>query len=282
MTDDLGDRMKGYERMGVPERFMPRLPLMARIDGRAFSSFTRGMDRPFDARLSQMMIDTTLELVRETGAVTGYCQSDEITLCFFSSKGWDSQIYFDGKVAKVISHLAATASVFFYRLVVERLPPLYADRRPSFDCRAWNVPTKDEAVNAFLWRENDAVKNSVSMAARSVFSHAQLQDKRSAEMREMLFEKGVNWNDYPAFFKRGTYVQRRTVKRRLTPAELANLPEKHDARQSPDLEFERSACTVVDMPPLSKVANRVEAIFDGASPVTYADLEAANGGPPCE
>lgn len=265
-SDALGDRMKEYERAGAGAKMMPLLPVMVRIDGRSFSSFTRGLKRPYDDRLSQMMIDTTEFLVQETNAVIGYCQSDEISLVLYSDRP-NTQLYFDGKHSKLTSQLAALASVFFFRLTQERLPPDYAAKLPTFDCRVWNVPTKEEAVNCLLWREQDATKNSVSMAARAHYSHKQLENKHGGEMQEMLFQKGVNWNDYPAFFKRGTYVQRRVLTTKFTAEELDKLPPLHHARQNPDLVVERSEVRVIDMPPIARVVNRVDVVFHGLDPI---------------
>jgi tRNA(His) guanylyltransferase len=267
--DALGDRMKMYERAGTPERFMPLLPVMARIDGRAFHSFVQGLERPYDTRLSRMMIDTTAYLVKETNAKIGYCQSDEISLCWQSTDP-NTQIFFDGRVAKIISQLAAMTSVYFYRQCVQNLPPEYAEKMPTFDCRAWNVPTRYEASNTFLWREIDAAKNSVSMAARAHYEHKDLQDKNGSQMQEMLFRKGVNWNDYPRFFKRGTFVQRRVKLVKYTANELEKLPPLHNARRNPELEFERSEYVEIDMPPFSRVTNRDEVIFEAEEPIAAA------------
>lgn len=145
-TSNIGDRMKFYEHANMPEKFLPLCPVMARIDGRTFHSFVQGLERPYDARLSQMMIDTTKYLVQETNACMGYCQSDEISLCWYTNSV-DCQIFFDGKISKIISQLAAMTSVRFYEMCLERLPAIYAKKRPTFDCRAWNVPTKSEACN---------------------------------------------------------------------------------------------------------------------------------------
>lgn len=265
MKDDLGDRMKLYERAESGRRLMPLLPVLARIDGRAFHSFTRGMERPFDATFSACMVDTTAALVRDTGACMGYTQSDEITLAWHADNH-KSQIWFDGRVAKMTSQLAAQATLIFYRAVLERMP-LYAERLPTFDARVWSVPTRAEGANVFLWREWDATKNSVSMAAAAYYSHKQLHGKNSGEKQEMLFRKGINWNDYPAFFKRGTYVQRRTAAIPFSAEELDKLPPKHEARANPALIVERQVCTVLDMPPLFTVANREAVIFDMAKPL---------------
>lgn len=266
MKDDLGDRMKLYESMESGRRLMPLLPALARIDGRAFHSFTCGMDRPFDARFSACMVDTTTALVRDTGACMGYTQSDEITLAWHA-RSTQSQIWFGGRVAKMTSQLAAQATLLFYRLVLERMPE-YADRLPTFDARVWNVPNRAEGANVFLWREWDATKNSVSMAASALYSHKALMGKNSPQKHDMLHAKGINWNDYPALFKRGQYVQRRTVSARFSADELDRLPPKHEARTNPSLEVERTVCMPLEMPPLGTVTNREEVIFDGAIPAT--------------
>jgi tRNA(His) 5'-end guanylyltransferase len=266
MNDDLGDRMKVYEMAEAGRKLMPLLPVLARLDGRAFHSFTHGLRRPYDPLLSQMMIDTALWLAQESNAAMAYTQSDEITLAWHSDD-FRSQVFFDGRIQKIISVLAAQASAYFNRLVQERLPG-QADLLPVFDCRVWNVPSREEAANAFLWRERDATKNSISMAARAYFSHKQLDGKCGSEMQEMLWQKGVNWNDFPSFFKRGSFIQRRRVRRPFTTEELDNLPPLHEARRNPDLEVERSEFQVLDMPPFGKVTNRAAVIFDGAEPMT--------------
>lgn len=265
MKDELGDRMKLYEGAEAGRRLMPLLPALARIDGRAFHSFTRGMARPFDATFSACMVETTAALVRDTGACMGYTQSDELTLAWHA-RTTQSQIYFDGRVAKMTSQLAAQATLIFYRLVLERMPQ-YADRLPTFDARVWNVPNRAEGANVFLWREWDATKNSVSMAASAHYSHKALMGKNSPQKHDMLHAKGVNWSDYPVFFKRGTYVQRRTVAVPFSAEELDRLPQKHAARTNPALVVERSVCSVLDMPPLGTVTNREDVIFDGAAPM---------------
>lgn len=265
MSDALGDRMKLYEGIEAGRRLMPLLPVLARIDGRAFHSFTRGMARPFDARFAGAMVATTIALVRETGACMGYTQSDEITLAWHSESS-KSQIWFDGRVAKMTSQLAAQATLVFYRLVLERLPD-FAHRRPTFDARVWSVPNRTEGANVFLWREWDATKNSLSMAASAHYSAKRLHGVNGAQKHDMLMAAGVNWNDYPVFFKRGTYVQRRTESTPFSAEELDRLPPKHEARKNPALVVERSVVRVLAMPPLGSITNREAVIFDGAQPL---------------
>lgn len=266
MSDDLGDRMKGYEMAENGRRCMPLLPILARIDGRSFSRFTQGLERPFDRRLSELMIDTVKFLVRETNAACGYTQSDEITLAWYSPTT-DSQVIFDGRISKLLSVLAGMTTAYFNRHLPARLPAEYADKLPHFDARVWNVPNLEEAANVFLWRELDAVKNSIQMASRHHYSHKQLDGKNTAEMLEMLRAKDVDWDDFPDFFKRGTYVQRRKTSRKFTTDELERLPALHEARKDPDLMVERTDYVALELPPLLRVDNRVGVLFRGEAPV---------------
>lgn len=265
MNDELGDRMKRYEGLECDRRLMPLLPVFARVDGRAFHSFTRGMGRPFDPVFQSLMVSTALYLARETNAAMAYTQSDEITLCWHATD-IRSQIWFDGRVAKMTSQLAAHATLEFNRLLAERAPRL-VDRRPTFDARVWNVPNRTEGANVFVWREWDATKNSISMAASAYFSDQELHAKNGAEKQKLLFQRGINWNDYPTHFKRGTYVQSRRTVRPFTQVELDALPPKHAARTNPALTVERAEWVAGDLPILTTITNREAVIFDGADPI---------------
>lgn len=260
---DLGDRMKMYEGAETKRRFLPLLPVYARIDGRNFSNFTRGMDRPFDEHMTETMVETTKRLVDETGALAGYTQSDEISLLWYRPNS-KSQIFFDGKIYKIVSVTAALTTSIFTRLAQEHWPDKVDRKPPTFDCRAFQFPTKEEAANVFLWREIDATKNAINMAAFCLFSHKELHKKNCDEQQEMLFQMGVNFNDYPPRFKRGTFVLRRTVVKDLEPRVLAKIPEQH----RPDGPIERQIVTRIDMPQFSKVTNRVGVLFDNADPTT--------------
>lgn len=261
----LGDRMKGFEKVEAGRTLSLSTPIIARLDGRSFHNFTRGMERPFDFNFSTCMINTTEALVQETGACIGYTQSDEISLAWLPENP-NSQIWFNGRVQKMVSQLAAQATLKFIWQVMFHLPD-YVGRNPSFDARVWSVPNRTEGANAFLWRELDATKNSISMAAHSNFSNSQLHGKHSGEKLEMLRDCGIEWDDYPTHFKRGTYVQRRKIETKLTSAELELLPPKHAARMNPDLIVTRSVVGVVDMPPLKTIANPEDVIFQGATPI---------------
>jgi len=275
MKDSLGDRMKLYENMALPKRFMPYLPIIIRADGVAFHTFTKGLERPYDNRMSSSMIDLTKYLVELTNARCGYTQSDEITLLLYSEK-IDGQIYFDGKIQKILSVLPARASVFFNELIKSRIPEK-ANQFPVFDCRVFPLPNKEEAVNAFIWREKDATRNSISMAAQSLCSHSELQHKSCSEMQEMIFQKGVNWNNYPDFFKKGTYIQKQISERPFNNTELDKLPPKHAAHFNSDLTIERVDFVEIVLPPLSKIINRSDVLFDGAKPKVKDDAKIYQG-----
>jgi len=261
----LGDRMKAYEQIEAGRLFIPRLPIIVRVDGRSFGNFTRGMNKPFDQSFRRAMIDTTRILVEKTNPRIAYTQSDEITL-IYQANGPRSEVMFGGKVHKMTSVIASMASVGFMLAVKDHFPnwEYLQGKFPHFDCRCWNVPDQNEAVNNLVDREQDAVRNSISMLARAHFSHSQLNKKTGSEKQEMLHKIGINWNDVDRHFKRGTYLQTRQVKRKLTTKEITKIPSAH--RPDPDVLFTRTAIMEIDMPPITKVVNRIEVAFDKADP----------------
>ena len=260
--DQFGDRMKVYENAECSRRFLPLLPICVRLDGRSFSAFTHGMERPYDTRLFSCFDYVTKRLVEETGALVGYTQSDEISLILYSDKH-DSQVFFDGKVFKITSVLASMATCLFVDIARHHWPDRIHDRLVSFDCRAFQVPNQTEAANVILWREMDATKNAASMAARHYFSHKALHQQGQADMQEMLFQHhGVNFNDYPARFKRGQFFLRRTAFKELEPEILAKIPED----KMPPGPIERQIVAAVDMPKFRTVTNREAVIFANALP----------------
>lgn len=258
-----GDRMKAYEAYETERYFLPMLPIYARVDGRSFSRFTKNMKRPYDETMSRVMVEVTKRLLEETHAVIGYTQSDEISLCWYP-RSFGSEVFFGGRVFKMTSSLAALTTGYFLREAMHEWPErCNGNRVPTFDARIYQLPTLEECANTFLWRERDATKNAISMAAQSVYSHKQLHKKNGSEMQEMLHQKGINFNDYPAFFKRGTFVRRAAVQKHLTEAELEKIPPKH----RPDGPVTRSEYHELDMPPFGKVTNRVAVIFEGEAPI---------------
>jgi tRNA(His) 5'-end guanylyltransferase len=201
----LDDRMKKYEdcyRYSIPDN----LPVIIRVDGRAFHTYTRGLDEPFDNDLVTLMNEVGLALCMEiSGARMAYLQSDEVSVLAYS--GVFSQPWFDNNVQKLASISASVAT---------KAAAQYLDRAwqaedercakfkslPVFDARAFVIPAK-EVVNYFVWRQRDWERNSVQMMARSLYSHKQLHEKNNAEMQELIHAKGQNWNDLPVHLRRG-------------------------------------------------------------------------------
>ena len=241
---------------------MPLLPIMIRLDGNSFHTFTKGLPRPYDKRLSDLMVSTASYLVDLTNAKLGYTQSDEISLIIFN----EDPLY-GGRTFKLISHLASKASVYFNKQLSTYIPEK-AYLSPTFDCRAWNVPTKMEAFNTIYWRELDCIKNSISMSASYYYSHKELINKNSNQKQEMLFQKEINWNNYPSFFKHGTYVQRKELNIPFTKQELNLLPPKHQAHKDSNLIIKRHKIEILDIPGINKIPDPISFIFDNLTPQT--------------
>ena len=247
--DDLGDRMKKYEFQETERKFIPRLPVYARLDGRGFSKFTKGMNRPFDDNFYQCMLNTAIHLVKSTNAKICYFQSDEISLC------WDyNNVPFDGKIHKINSTLASEATSAFVISAIEYFPDRVKKLVPHFDCRVFVMPDKSEIANAFVWRNNDCTKNAISQVASHYFSHSKLMKKNGKEKQEMLFaEFGINFNDTPAKYKRGTWVRTEQVTKLITNPITAE-----------PIDVVRNEIIVLtdDVPAFSRCTNKVEFIFN--------------------
>lgn len=268
MLNTLEDKCKWFEKNFSPDIMIPELPVVIRLDGNNFSKWTKSLNKPFDSRFSEIMVETTKFLVQETGALIGYTQSDEITLILYSDN-MESQLYNGGKKQKILSKLTGKCVTFFNKKVAEFLP----DKEfVNFDCRIYQVPTKEWACNQLLWRENDGTRNSKQMLASAYFSHNELNKKNTSVMQDMLMEKGVNWNDLEVKFKRGTYIRRVKTSSPYTKEELEMLPPMHNARRNPDYVLERNIISIVDMPIFSTISNKVEMVFDGEEPVKFPGI----------
>lgn len=202
--DSLGDRMKRHEqacRMVLPHR----MPVIMRVDGRAFHTYTRGCKRPFDERLMLAMDAVALALVDDIqGAQLAYVQSDEISILIHNYKRHASQAWFDNQVQKMTSVAASIAGA----TMTARSVDVFDEMRPAtFDARVFVLP-EAEVCNYFIWRQQDAVRNSIQMLARSLYSHRECDRKNGAQLQEMCWQKGQNWNDLPAHHKRGRCVVR--------------------------------------------------------------------------
>lgn len=260
----LGNWCKWLEKNFSNDIMIPTLPVIIRLDGNNFHNWTKGLERPFDKNLVDLMTETTKFLVKETNAVVGYTQSDEITLILYSDDRTNS-IYNDGKKQKILSKLTGKCVTFFNEERPKYLPN--HNKIANFDCRIYQTPTLHDATIQLLWRENDATKNSISMLAQSLFSHDQLQGLSGNEMQDkMMLEKGINWNDLDSRLKRGTYIKRIKTTKPFSIEEPSNLPPKHMAHSNPNLTIERSAIEIVEYPIFNKILNKERVIFFNEEP----------------
>ena len=253
--DTLGNRLKSYEYISTSRQLMPNCPVYARIDGRAFHTFCRGLEKPFSKAFILIMQETCKYLVEETNACLGYVQSDEISL------GWESIIKapFNGRLQKLESVVASMASAYFVKYLHHDAPRIFGPKRrdydtegeftkamddytlfandnetmrctsifnlPCFDCRVFNVPNMTELANCFLWRENDAIRNSILGMAYHMFSEQEVFKKNTDELVHMMRMKGhCFYEDTDPAFMRGTFYHRENYLKNLTDEEVAKIP----------------------------------------------------------
>ncbi len=198
MKQGVGDRMKFNYEEAYKIRMPSRLPVILRLDGKNFHSFTRKMERPFDEKFIDTMAELAKFLCEETHtAQIAYIQSDEISILLHNYKKLDTSPYFANEVQKIASISAGLASSWFTSAY---------QKQAVFDARVFVLP-EAEVVNYFIWRQQDASRNSIAMMAQSKFSPKQLHKKNTNEMQEMMFQKdGMNWNDLPTYKKRGICI----------------------------------------------------------------------------
>jgi len=223
----LGNRMKGYESVSKT-RLMKRTPVILRLDGCHFHTFTKGFEKPFDDILVKTMQETMKFLCENIqGCVLGYTQSDEITLVLVDYENLNTCPWYDNEVQKMCSVAASIATLQFNKVFARTVHEIYDNlilqatkehelitwnklydeaikKGAYFDCRAFNVP-KDEVCNNLIWRQQDATRNSKQALGQANFSHKELQNKTCNMIQDMLHEqKGINWNNLPTTLKRGS------------------------------------------------------------------------------
>ena len=212
-NDSLGSRMKSYETVNK-DLIMRRTPTIIRIDGKAFHTFTKKakFDFPFSVQFHEMMRDTAIDLVSEIQcAQIAYFQSDEISILLNDWKNIYTEQWFRGNIQKMTSVSASIATASFNSKFIKSRNPDFLETFRSFamfDSRVFQLP-EHEVNNYFIWRQQDASRNSVQMLGRSHFSHKELDRKSNDKVQEMLFEEhGVNWNDLESWKRRGSCVTR--------------------------------------------------------------------------
>lgn len=254
--DSLGDRQKQYE-ISSETQLVPKMPIIIRIDGKAFHTYTRGMQKPFDELLGNAMKKTMRALCKDIHTcVFGYTQSDEITLVLKLPDRIRSQAYMNRRVQKIVSLTASKATRYFNKFFTDEYLRLSKDRRDEvnklvkklvkigfdtaeseciqkeikeieardsklmstyisrlgnaeFDSRAFNVPEWD-CINNIIWRQQDAIRNSVEMVGHVHFTDKQLYKVNVEGIKSMLKEqKGIDWEkDFTAYQKRGACCYR--------------------------------------------------------------------------
>lgn len=217
--DTLGDRMKEFYENRT-RIFLPRRTnTIIRVDGKAFHTYTKGLERPFDLNFIEDM-DKTAAFMCENiqGAKLAFVQSDEISILLTDFDKITTSAWFDGNIQKICSVSASLATAKFNDLRRERFENqkngfMESPKLAMFDSRTFTIPQPVEVVNYFIWRQQDTVRNSIQSMGQSLFSHKELNNKNTDEIQEMCFQKGVNWDDYNPKLKRGRLIVRETYEK---------------------------------------------------------------------
>lgn len=261
VKDSLGDRIKSkfedVSRFYIPQRTYG----IVRVDGKAFHTFTRGLERPFCPELTEALDTAAMALAKEMmGCKLAYGQSDEYSFVFTDLDKDESEMWFSGNIQKISSISASFFTAHFneaWRQVCPRTgygPAVV--KLAAFDARVFVIPNRQDVFQYLIWRQLDATRNSLNMLASCHFSHKELQSKDASAMHEMLHEKGINWNNQPSSFKRGRVIRRVPNKRTVEYTHKKTKELKHQ-------EIEEMAWTVDDKTP---VFTREKAYLEGLIP----------------
>lgn len=210
MIDELGNRMKSkYEdsfRFVLPQRTF----VVVRVDGKAFHTFTRKMPKPYYQPLHDAMDAAATTLCKEMmGCRMAYGQSDEFSFVLTDFEKHESEMWFSGNLQKIVSVSSSIFTAAFNKA-------FGGDKTAMFDARAFIIPSRDEVFNYFIWRQQDASRNSLNMLASCHYSHKELHGMGGPEKHELLYAKGVNWNDCETAFKRGRVIRKMPRERDVT------------------------------------------------------------------
>ena len=255
--DNLGDRMKSYEN--ITRTYLPgRMPVIIRIDGKAFHTFTKGFKKPFDDILMRAMEETAAVLCRDIeGVKVAYTQSDEISLLITNNDTWETQPWFGNNLQKMASVAASIATLAFNRAFWHEVNMLNNDylnmedteqlktycraveKGATFDARVFVLPA-DEVCNYFIWRQQDAIRNSIQSMGQAHFSHKELMNKNCENIKQMLVEKNLKWESIPVSCQRGVCVIKKPTK----------VKTQIDMKAMTYMEMTRNRWTVDDNIPL--------------------------------
>lgn len=248
MKDDIGDRIKSYYEDAFRNHLPMRLPVVLRLDGRGFSGYTKGLERPFSEPLIKAMDNVAIALLKEIqGSVLAYTQSDEISILIKNYSSIEQQAWFKNNIQKMVSVSAGIASS---TMTVESLN-VFGEIKPSvFDSRAMILP-EFEINNYFIFRQNDCMRNSVQMLSRSLYSHKKCDNKKVHELVEMCKDKGIDWDNIPIHHQRGRCIVKSSYE-----------AEDLDRRTGKIIKFQRSSWNADNnIPIFSKDKSYIENYF---------------------
>lgn len=243
---------------------------MFRIDGKAFHTYTKGLERPFDEGFVEDMNATAVYLCEQIqNAKCAYVQSDEISVLVSDFDTITTDAWFDNNLQKMVSVAASLATSRFNQLrlaraaegllrfahktvsdenetIISRLAAAITAIKPAqFDARAFQIPQASEVKNYFIWRQQDATRNSIASVAQSLYSHKELNGKNSNQQQELIFQKGLNWNDFNSRVKRGGFIEKVTY---VNGVDVRNIKDSEIALT----DVVRNKWTVVECPIFSQ------------------------------
>ena len=224
--DSIGDRMKAYYENRT-RYYLPRRTFsIIRLDGRCFHNFTKNFGKPFDFNFMGLMDKTATHLCENIqGAKIAFVQSDEISIILTDFDELSTEAWFDGNIQKITSVSASIATAYFNSLTDP------SQGLATFDSRVFTISDIEEVCNYLIWRQQDATRNSIQMVAQSFYSHRELMNKNTSVLQEMIFQKGINWNDYPVGCKRGRSVIRESYE--VMGEEFCTVRHKWSVKEPP-------------------------------------------------
>lgn len=229
--EQLGDRIKQNYENRARHYLTRRMPVILRIDGVAFHTFTRPFEKPFSEEIIQSMLYSTIAIAKKIqGFKCAFVQSDEVSILLTDYDRFETSAWFDYNKSKVESVTASLMAGYFQRNIFDEfLYKQFTDNIPYFDCRSFNIP-REEVVNYFLWRALDWKRNSLNMYCSSFFSHKQLENKNQADKHEMLHNIGKNWTtDLEPIIKNGSFVVKENVDNREVYKSLHDVLPNYDS-----------------------------------------------------
>ena len=243
MKDELGKRMKEHYENRT-RIFLPRRTYtIIRLDGKAFHTFTKGFKKPYDEGFMRVMNETAKFLCEEIqGAKLAYVQSDEISILLTDFEKDTTDAWFDGNIQKIVSVAASMATAKFNQYMTVNMSRPEISNLAFFDARTFTIPDPIEVENYFVWRQKDAVRNSLSMTAQDLYSHKELNGKNQNDMHNMISWKGKNWNSMPDGFKRGRTIKRVLLYDIENPGLTDDIIMRHESEwtiKTPDFLKER-------------------------------------------